>query len=793
MIKNYFIAAYRNLLRKKLYSLINLTGLTLGITCCLLIFLYVQNEYNYDRFHADGDRVFRVIRKSNDDKGAYKIGITSAPFAPALANDFENIIVNTTRILATEGLITSEGVSFMEEKISLADPTFFDVFSFPLVSGDPKTALNGDKSVVISQKMAKKYFGNQNPIDKIIVLDQEFELKVTGVLDQFPGNSHLQFDFLVSMAIVENKSWFSDWWSNNLYTYVKLKDPGDRHLIDSRLGEFMEKYFGDHFENTGTRMDLLLEPLSEIYFNNQTQYDEVAHGDKSRTTVFILIAIFILAIACINFLNLATATAASRAKEVGIRKTSGAGRKDLIVQFLIESFIFSFVATILAFFLAEIGFSLFNQFIGKEIIIVFNKLTYLLLAFTFVFTISILSGLYPALVLSSFQPSQIMRQNLFTTNKGGTLRKFLVVFQFSVSLILMLATIVVIVQLDYVRNKELGFNKDNIVLLPFMEGAQYEKREQIKKQLLSLTSVKHITFISGEPGGFHDNHSFALPGEERKNIKMRTVFTDHDFQHVFDIPLVKGRTFSEEFRTDAGEAIIINEEAVKYLGWQQEEVLGKYIQNNFTDTIPRKVIGVIKNYHFASLKRKIDPLVITIGSNLAKMAVKIDGKNTMPAIKEIEKIWSSFAIGYPVVYHFMDEQFDNLYRAEKKQKALFTIFTGIAILIACMGLFGLTTYSVERRIKEIGIRKILGARVATIFILLSKDLLKLVVIACLIALPAAWWFVERWLDNFAYRINIEFWMILLAILTAVIIAFLTVCYHGLKASYTNPVNALRTE
>ncbi|MDN5205297.1 ABC transporter permease [Fulvivirgaceae bacterium BMA10] len=793
MFKSYIISAFRNLLRHKLYGFINISGLILGIVSCMFIFLFVQNEKNYDKFHEKGDQIYRVLRESRDEGNVYKIGITSAPFATHLLTDFEGEILKTTHVLPNTGLVTYQDKSFNESKLFLVDSLFLEFFSYPLLYGDRKTALSEPNGLVIKKATAIKYFGDDNPIGKVVQLDNTIELKITGVLDDFPGNTHLDFDLLATTDLVKNRRWFGDWWSNGFITYVLIPEHKNHKEIETRFDWFMEKYFGDHFRNTGTKMGLSLEPLEDVYFNNEVGFDFAKHGDETMVVIFSIIAVFILVIACINFLNLSTASSASRALEVGIRKTSGALRYNLIQQFFIEAFLYSTIATLIAFLMVEVGLSLFNNFVGEDLSIPFDRLLYPGFAFILILIVSALSGLYPAVYLSSFQPATVLKGKS-QTGKGGTfLRKGLVIFQFCISIILIIATIIVSAQLDFVNNKKLGFNKENIIILPLDNSDIRAKKETFKNRLENIVDVTSATFISGEPGGFHDNYSFTLPEEGKSNIRLRTVFTDHDYLRTFNIEVLEGRDFSEKRQTDFAEALLINEEAVKYLGWTNETAIGKEIQNNFLDSLPRQVIGVIDSYHFASLKNKIDPLIISLIEDHRAIAIKISTNTPKKVINQIESIWDNLVEKYPMEYKFLDQSFEALYQAEQKQKEIIILFSSIALFIACMGLFGLATFATQKRIKEIGIRKVLGARLVQLFILLSKDLLKLVMIASFIGIPLAWFAMEKWLENFVYRINIQLWMVLLAAIAAMFIALITVSYQSIKAGLNNPIHSLRNE
>ena len=798
MIKNYLLTAYRNSLKNKLYAGINVLGLAIGITCCLLIVLYVQHERSYDQFHEEKERIFKVYRTTNHD-GYHEVGPTSAPYAEGLRNDFPEAIETAVRVMPREGLITYQDKSFTGDRINFVSRDFLQVFTFPLIQGDPATALNEPGSVVLTAAMAQKYFGNADPIGKEIAYENEYPLMVTGVLAPVPENSHLDIDFLASVHLFEQEEWFTGWWNNNMMTYVLLKEGVEEAALERQFPAFMDKYLGADFERFGLQVGLTLMPVTDIYFANNTQFDVwTKHGNRSTTYIFLAVALFILLIACINFMNLATARAARRATEVGVRKTLGANRTDLIYQFFGESFLTAFVAMLLTIVLMSTLLPVFNQFAEVDLVFPLADLTFPLVLLAIVVVVGLLAGSYPALFLSAFVPVKALKGGSRVKAGGEYLRKGLVVFQFSISIVLIIAMLIVTQQVNYVKEKRLGFDKDRVMLLEVTSHELYEQQESFKRQLQQSARIVHVSVMSGEPGGFHDMYSFQAEGHE-ESITMNTVFTDEEYVETLGLTMVAGRNFSRDRSTDAQEAVIINETAARRLGWSPEEALGKEIANTFSnsfsaaDSVSRRVIGVVEDYHFASLHNIIDPLIITMGDDARVIAIKVTPGPVTPVVDQVSEAWSAVVSRHPFAFTFLDEGYDQLYRAEQKQGEIFTLFAGLAVFIACLGLFGLVTFVAEQRTKEIGVRKVLGASVLQLVQLLTKEFAMLVIIALVIASPVAYYAMQQWLADFAYRVAMQPAVFALAGLMTLLIALLTVSWQSVRAALANPVVALRSE
>jgi putative ABC transport system permease protein len=612
-------------------------------------------------------------------------------------------------------------------------------------------------------------------------------------MDKFPGNSHLEIDMLASLADIRYEDWFNEWWNNSMSTYVRLAPQTNHRQLQAQFPGFMDKYMGEDFKKTGSRTDLTLQPLENIYFDNETQWDHAAHGDKKVVYIFTVIALFILVIACINFMNLSTARSMGRAKEVGLRKVMGAYKSHLILQFLSESIVLSFISLILALGFVWLLKPAFDSFVEKQLAVPYGAFVVILILLGIAVLVGLFAGSYPAFFLSSFQPVKVLKGRFKANPQSAWLRKGLVVVQFSISIILIIGTFVIIRQMEFTQEKKLGYDKEHVVLVRMNNSGIRTNRERFKTMLQGESDIASVSAMSGEPGGFHDNFSVDIQGRKEEEWKFRTVFTDFNYLKTLGIQLVAGRDFSTEFSTDTTQAAIINETAVKKLGWTNEEALGKDITITMRENTPRKIVGIVEDFHFTSLKEKIEPMVIAVAKDNRVLAVKIKPGNTAESLKKIEKAWLSFAPQYPFEYTFLDEVYDNLYKSEQKQMAVFTVFASIAICIACLGLFGLAAFTAEQRTKEMSVRKVLGADVSAIVLLLSKDFVKLVLIALVIASPVAWYVMNKWLEDFNYRVSINAGTFILAGAAAIIIALLTVSYHAIRTAYTNPVKTLRNE
>ena len=794
MFRNYLKVAVRNLFRHKAYSFINVSGLAIGMACCILILLYVQDELSYDRFYENADQIYRLeanVKTRSGETGKWPA--TSGPMAPTLLDDYPEITQAVRIKPVGTMLISYEKVSCYEEHLLFADLSIFDVFTFPLIRGDPKTALQQPNSIVVTQAIAEKYFGNADPMGKLLRLDNKHDYIVTGVLQKVPSNTHLKFDFLASISSLNTLNdrvafLFNNWGSFMLSTYILLPEGYPPVQLEEKLSLFAEKVMAK-LTGAGFEFAFYLQPLTRIYIESES--------DIRTIWIFSAIGFFILFIACINFVNLSTARSANRAKEVGMRKVVGANRMQLIKQFLGESVLLSSIALLLSVALVELSLPTFNILSGKELAISYfdNKL-FLFSLFAITLFVGILSGSYPAFLLSAFRPVEVLKGSLRTGLKSPLLRRILVVFQFVLSIILLIATGVVHDQLGYMRNKRLGFNKEQVVAMPILKDPSLRKKyELIKNELLRNPRILNATASSQVPRSSFEGYVIRREGNEGSEAKMMgNLFVDYDFIETLGMELAAGRNFSKDSATDETKGFIFNESAVRELGWESSQAsIGKQIEWDGWQK-GRIIIGVVKNFHFLSLRHEIEPIVMILWPerfNFISVRIRPDDIPTTLAL--LENKWHEFAPGYPFEYSFLDDDFDKLYRAEDRLRKTFGCFSLLAIFIACLGLFGLTSFATEQRTKEIGIRKILGASVSGIVLLLSKEFTKLVIVSNLIAWPIAYYAMNRWLQDFAYRIHIGLGTFLLAGAIALAIALLTVSFQAIKAALANPVEALRYE
>jgi putative ABC transport system permease protein len=797
MVKNYFKISFRNIKKYKAYSLINILGLAIGISCCLLILLFVQNELSYDRYQEKANRIYRLVDSLDiDNPRSRHYALSSAPFAPALKKEFPEV-EETVRLLPARGRMVSYGEKrYYEEKFFFADSSIFSIFTLPLIQGNPDTALVAPHTLVISESTAFKYFGNQEPLNKTLEInDQDF--LITGVMEDMPRNSHFHADMFGSIKTLEQipelqERYFQSWARHEFYTYLLLREGASAEELESKLPGFIEKYAAAQVKTIlGSTLSSRLQPLKRIHLWSNLQHEISPTGDIKYVYIFSVIAAFILLIACVNFMNLATARSASRSKEVAMRKVVGASRSQLINQFLGESLLFTLFAMFLALIVVKIFLPSFNVLTGKEIEVNFqNNFVLLGSIFFILFFVGIVAGSYPSFFISRYQPANVLRGFSKVGSERALLRKGLVIFQFSISIVLIISTAIVMDQLDFLRNRKLGFDKEHVVLVPIRTNAIRKNAEEIKADLKQNPNILSATISIGVPGGVIAGDAIQLLTEEgKKTITVNMIYTDHDFIKTMGMEIMEGRDFSKEMITDATEAFIINQAAVRQ--FQLENPLEAQFE---WDEKKGKVIGVVKDFQFRSLRDEITPLVIHIFTPSTRVfAIRIRPDNVPNTLAFIENKWGQLDSAHPFTYTFMDESFDRLYRSEEKLAQIFSLFSILAVFVASLGLFGLALFMAEQRTKEIGIRKVLGASIAKIFVLLSKEFAALVLLANIIAWPMAYFLMNQWLQNFAYRITIQPWIFILSATIAFIIALLTVSYQSLKVAMADPVESLRYE
>lgn len=807
MFPYFFKTACRNITRHKGFSFINIAGLTLGLTACILIGLFVWDENQYDRFLKDGDQVYRIYNHYTNSDVSEDRAAAPPMFATTLKQDFPEVEQTTRILMQPENKILSESGDKMvyEDKGFLVDSTFFEVFPLPFKSGTTQKALDDPSSVVISEEIAGIFFGNTDPVGKQLLIDKT-PFTVKGVFIKNP-KFHLQFDYLIPLSAAKiQQERMQSWGWQQFYNYAKVKKGTDVALLESKFQADVKQKSGDVMKEMGGANKPILQPLKKIHlYSANFKYDMAERGNITYVRALTLIAIFILLIACFNFINLATAQSLQRAKEVGVRKTIGAERKQLVFQFIGETVFLTFISVVIAILFALGLLPWLNDFTAKNISSgLFTNPLVLFLFILLALVVGILAGFYPALVLSNFKPLKVLKGTAASETQGKTpwLRHGLVVVQFSLSVLLIISAVVVFRQVNYLNNKDLGFKKDRIMFFP-MRGDKMDKNtEAFKNELMQLPGVASVSIGYGFPGDAVAGDEIIVSKNGQQVQQSATqLMVDYDYIKTLGLQLAAGRDFSKSMGTDKDHAWIINETAVKQLGFgSPQEALGKTLlwhvwNNKNPDSLKTgQVIGVVKDFNYKSLYDKVETTVLQIFPDAAwKVAVKIKAADMASAITGVKKTWKEFTPDYPIEYKFLDDNFDQMYHSEEKLKSLLWIFTAIAIFVGCLGLFGLAAYTAERRKKEVGIRKVLGASSAGVVMLLSKDFIKLVLISLLIASPVAWYFMNRWLEDFAYRINISWGVFILAGSLTIIIALVTVSLQAIKAAVANPVESLRNE
>ena len=793
MFENYFKIAFRNLWKHKVFSFINIMGLTVGMTACFLIFLYVRFELSYDNMHGKADRIYRLV---SDIKTPSDLIHASGPawaVPPNTKHDFPEV-EEFVRVSGNSFLVRKGNIKFQEEKSVLADSAFFKVFDFPMVRGNRETALSAPLSLVLTESTAKKYFGKQDAMGQTLLLTGDaIPAKVTAVIKDIPENSQIQADMIVSMSTLTGK-WDTtldkQWGNYGSSAFLLLKPGADPKSLEKKFPAFLERRNGDEMKKLQMYPTLFLEPLRDVYLHSTR--DGAKTANIKNVYIFSLIAIFILLIACINFINLTTARSTERAKEVGIRKVVGAIKNQLAKQFIGESVIVCVLAFIFTFFLAMLLIPPFNQLAGKTITTgVFDHPGYLALLFGAAVTIGLLAGFYPALVLSSFQPITVLKGKFSSGAKGIFLRKGLVILQFSISIVLITGTLIVYQQMNYMRNQNLGFDKEQMVVI---ESNGDPAKEAFRQSLTTIPSVKSVTLSSSVPGGGNPGAYSEVENQkgDMQIANLELYFVDFDYIPNYSMKMVAGRAFSRDFKTDTTQAMVLNESAVKLLGYASPgDAVGKRFRQWGREG---KIIGVMKDFHFRSLQQEIKPLSMRIEPNGCHLiSANITGNNVPATLAAIEEKWKTLIPNRPFNYFFLDEFFDRQYRSEQRFGNLFLNFAILAIFISCLGLLGLASYSTYQRTREIGIRKVMGASVSGIVHLLSKEFLALLFIAFVIASPIAWLVMHRWLEDFSYRIGIHWWIFMVSGMIAFLVAIFTVSFQAIRAALANPVISLRTE
>jgi len=807
MLKNYIRVAVRNLLKNKGFSAINIIGLAIGLATCLLIMLFVLDELGYDHYNKKANRIYRV--DADILFGGNHFILAKAPdgMGPALKNDYPQV-EQYVRFREMGSILVKKGNESIEEgKVIYADSTLFDVFTLPMIDGDPKTALKEPNSIVITETTARKYFNTTHAAGKTLIIEKDENYKVTGVIKDIPSQSHFNFHFFISLSSME-ESRHNNWVSNNFNTYIVLKEGADPKALEAQFDAMVEKYMGpqvmqalsitmDQFKKSGNYDRYTLTPLTSIHLHSDKDGELSANGSIQYVYIFSAIALFILLIACVNFMNLSTARSSNRAKEVGVRKVLGSLKVNLINQFLAESILISCIAMILALIITWSLLPYFNHLAAKEITLSFVTKPWLSpLLLTLVLGTGLLAGSYPAFYLSSFKPIQVIKGRLAAGFKRSWLRSTLVVFQFSISIILIISTIVIYKQLHYIQSRKLGFNREQVLIVHDTHLLGSHARA-FRDEILKLPGVENATMTGFLPtsDARNDDPFFAdATLDQKRAVSMQVWDADEKYIPTLGMEIAAGRNFSSQFPTDSS-GIIINEAAAKLFGFNDPVGKPLYYLTSLTtkEILTYHIIGVIKNFNFNTLREQVTPLALMLRENRSKIAIRVNTKNISHLVSQIEQQFKSMGPDLAFGYTFMNDDFDKLYRAEQRMGNIAITFSTLAILIACLGLFGLAAYAAEQRTREIGIRKVLGASVSRITTMLSKDFLKLVIIASVISFPLAWWVMYKWLQDFAYRTALSWWIFLAAGVMAIFIAIVTVSLQTIRAAITNPIKSLRTE
>lgn len=796
MLKNHLLIAIRNLKKQKGLSLINIVGLAVGMACSIMILLFVQFERSYDRFHEKSDRIHRVA--VNAKWGNTRIAQTYTPaiMTPTLYQDYPEVELCVrlwTFLVGTE--VRRDEKVFNEYRVTSADPEFFQMFSFPLISGKPESVLRDPNSVVLSSSTAKKYFGEKDPMDHNLTIDGN-NFRITGVMEDMPANSHFHFDMIVSIVTYDGIN-STNWFACNYRTYILLREGVSGKNFEAKFPDLVNRHsFRGQYEDwtqNGNFWEFYLQPLADIHLHSDLDGELEANGNAAYVTLFFVIAVFILLLAAVNYMNLSTARSAGRAREVGIRKVSGAGQSLLVRQFLAESILTSLIALVLAMVLIHLFLPFFGNLVQRQLAIPYKSIPWIVPGFTGLAAgIGILSGAYPSFFLSSFRPVTVMQGNVGSVSKNKSLRRILVFFQFAISISLFIGTLTVRQQMLYIMNKDLGFRKEQVIVVKTPEslGAQ---SAPFKEALRKNPSILEVSGSNTLPGKFFPNCLVEAEGFEQ-GVTMNISLCEPEFKDVIRLQMARGRFFSREFGTDST-ALILNQTAVKLLGW--EEPIGKTIIPGMG--IQFHVIGVAQDFHFESLHQTVRPAAIALLSGAwdwwpeQYISLLVQSENISSTLSYLQSTWDRLNTGKPVEYTFLDEDYANLYQNEQRTGRLFTIFSSLALFIACLGLFGLSSFSTEKRTREIGIRKVVGASIPGLIGLLFREFAGWVALANIFAWPVTYFFMNTWLQNFAYRVNPSGWNFIISGLTALFIALMTVSYHSIKAAIANPVEALRYE
>lgn len=797
MLKNYITIAFRNLVHQKGFAIINILGLTIGLTVSALIILYIVHELGYDRFHDNAGRIYRVVIHGEISGQEINVAVSSPPFGPALVNDFPEVIDYTRIDPPQNSLLSCGDQKYYEDDVLFADSSFFKLFTIPLLQGDPETALAAPRSIVLTRSVATKYFGDENPVGKILRYNDQADLTVTGLCEDYPDNSHFTFQALISYSTLlefRGERWMNTWGNFAMYNYILLDEQADRESLIAKMPEFLIKYMSDEIQEADISFNVDLQPVTSIHLHSNLMAEIGNNSDISYINILTAITIFILVLASINFMNLSTAKSVNRAREVGIRKVVGSTRQQLVRQFIGESVIISLISLFITFFLIELILPAFNNITGKDLDMQYIldwplTLGFILLAVM----VGVFAGSYPAFYLSAFNPIRVLQGRLKAGSSNSLLRNILVFIQFTVSIALIIGTFVIYRQLTFMREKDLGFEPSNVIIVPLRNEETRKKGQVIKEAFLSYPNVLSASLTSGLPAGQLSGTGYFPEGYGDKDPWLIYGFSvDPDLiEKTLKMKIIKGRNFSSEFATDST-AVLINEVLLKRLAW--DDPIGRIINSDRTPPTPYRIIGVVKDFHIQSLHQQINPIMLRfLGGQPNYLIIKLISDYTPLTLHALENAWEKINPDFPFNYEFLDERIAKFYAYEKKMGNIFVYFTAFALFIAALGLYGLATFISEQRTKEIGIRKAMGSSISKISYILSRDFAKPVLLANLVAWPIAWFAINKWLQNFSFRTDLALWIFPAAALLTLLLALITVNIQTIRAASANPVNSLRYE
>jgi putative ABC transport system permease protein len=802
MLKNHLKIAYRNFVRHKLYSFINVFGLAIGLSICMIISLWVLREMSYDNFHKKADRIYRVERELFRDNLYSRWPITGGRYKQALIDDYSEI-VNAVRFWRREFAIKDYKNDIHREEMYAVDNSVFDIFDFRLEEGHEKTALQKPMTVVLTRQDAIKYFGTGDAVGKSLSFEWEGEpvdFEVTGILEEIPENSHIHFDMLISMASYKEQP-YTDWRSNYLYTYVLVQDDTSKQNLEEKLKTFvtqrLEPEYGDLLLPDRSIHEVLkmhLFPVRDIHLHPSPNWEVEPGGSISSVYIFSSIAVLILIVACLNFVNLSTARASKRAKEVSLRKTVGAEKRQLRFQFIQESVLLAFVSLVLALVMSSVFIQAYNSIFAENLSLsVFLQLKYLIILVGATSAVGVLAGLYPAFYLTRFEPVEVIKGRLLSGGGNSIFRRNMVVIQFTISIMLIVGVFTVYKQMRYIQTTSLGFDKENVVILPVRSQQIVQNYTAFRNELLRNSQIVALSASSEVPADSHYSNSYVNPPNSDEGISMILFSSDYDYVETYRLEVLAGREFSKDFSTDAEGTIILNESAAQRIGWTPEEAVGKKLVGGYSEN-EAQVVGVVKNFNYKSLHREVEPMALFLYPNyIREISIRIMHGDIEKILSFIRQKWEGLFPGEQFEYSFLDNRIGQLYESEKKMQDLFIIFSALSILVACLGLLGLVSFTAELKTKEIGIRKVLGASTGHVIVMLSKEFIKWIALANIVAWPLAWFMMNKWLQDFAYRTNIGWIVFVSAGLVTMAIAVFVFIFQTFKSASAKPVSSLRYE